>query len=225
MIDILLVEDDETLGFVVEDNLLQEGYGVTREKDGKRGWEAFNQKSYDVCLLDVMLPEMDGFSLAEKIRSSGSQVPVIFLTAKSLPEDRIRGFKLGGDDYLTKPFSMEELILRIEAILRRMDKKTVFALQELSLGNYQLDLKNQRLTYGATFIDLTTREAGLLRMLAERPNEIVPREEILSRLWGKNDYFLGRSLDVFISRLRKYLSQDPNLRLVSVHGVGFRLEF
>ncbi len=225
MIEILLVEDDETLGFVVEDNLLQEGYGVTRKKDGKRGWEAFSQKSYDVCLLDVMLPEMDGFSLAEKIRSSGSQVPVIFLTAKSLPEDRIRGFKLGGDDYLTKPFSMEELILRIEAILRRMDRKAVSPPQELSLGNYQLDLKNQRLTYGVTFIDLTAREAGLLRMLAERPNEIVPREEILSRLWGKNDYFLGRSLDVFISRLRKYLSQDQNLRLVSVHGVGFRLEF
>ncbi|PKK36083.1 DNA-binding response regulator [Siphonobacter sp. SORGH_AS_0500] len=224
MIKILLVEDDETLGFVVADNLLQEGYEVHLQKDGKRGWEAFSQEPYDVCLLDVMLPEMDGFALAEKIRSTGSQVPVIFLTAKSLPEDRIRGFKLGGDDYLTKPFSMEELTLRIEAILRRMDAKAVTN-QGLTLGAYQLDLKNQRLIYGASFINLTAREADLLKMLAERPNEIIPREEILSRLWGKSDYFLGRSLDVFISRLRKYLSQDKNLRLVSVHGVGFRIEF
>lgn len=224
MINILLVEDDETLGFVVEDNLLQEGYRVTRKKDGKLGWEAFNQSSFDICLLDVMLPEMDGFTLAEKIRSAGNLMPIIFLTAKSLPEDRIRGFKLGGDDYLTKPFSMEELILRIEAILRRMDVKATASPLGISLGSYQLDLKNQRLTYGATCIDLTAREMGLLKMLAERPNEIIPREEILSRLWGKNDYFLGRSLDVFISRLRKYLNKDENLRLVSVHGVGFRLE-
>lgn len=223
MVRVLLVEDDETLGFVVQDNLVQEGYAVDLQTDGKAGLQAFTAGTYDVCLLDVMLPELDGFSLAERIRASGSQVPIIFLTARSLKEDRIRGFKLGGDDYLTKPFSMEELVLRIEAILRRMEVRTPENYL-LNFGAYQLDTRNRRLSCGDFSIHLTARETDLLKMLAGRANEIIPRDEILVRLWGKSDYFLGRSLDVFVSRLRKYLSQDKTLRLVSVHGVGFRLE-
>ncbi|MFT4033546.1 MAG: response regulator transcription factor [Siphonobacter sp.] len=218
---VLLVEDDEALGFVVKDNLEQEGYMVDLQVNGKSAKSAFNQKEYDVCLFDVMLPEMDGFTLAEYIRNQGNTVPILFLTAKSLEADRIRGFKLGGDDYLVKPFSIQELLLRMEAILRRLDRKpNAFIMQ---LGNYQFDRRNRRLSCGDFSTDLTSREADLLNLLAERTNELISREEILNRLWGKSDYFLGRSLDVFISRLRKYLQHDPTLRLASVHGTGFRL--
>ncbi|MBO9636727.1 MAG: response regulator transcription factor [Siphonobacter aquaeclarae] len=218
---ILLVEDDETLGFVVKDNLEQEGYEVDWKQDGRAALEALQSEIYELCLFDVMLPEMDGFSLAEEVRREGNPVPIIFLTARSLKEDRIRGFRAGGDDYLVKPFSMEELVLRMEAILRRTSGKEK---RNFSIGRYRFDSANQRLSSGEFSIDLTAREAALLKLLAERVNEVVSRDEILVRLWGKKDYFLGRSLDVFVSRLRKYLREDENLRLVSVHGVGFRLE-
>jgi DNA-binding response OmpR family regulator len=218
---ILLVEDDETLGFVVKDNLEQEGYEVDWKQDGRAALEALQSEIYELCLFDVMLPEMDGFSLAEEVRREGNPVPIIFLTARSLKEDRIRGFRAGGDDYLVKPFSMEELVLRMEAILRRTSGKEK---RNFSIGRYRFDSANQRLSSGDFSIDLTAREAALLKLLAERVNEVVSRDEILVRLWGKKDYFLGRSLDVFVSRLRKYLREDENLRLVSVHGVGFRLE-
>ncbi|SDM71722.1 response regulator transcription factor [Siphonobacter aquaeclarae] len=218
---ILLVEDDETLGFVVKDNLEQEGYEVDWKQDGRTALEALQTEIYELCLFDVMLPEMDGFSLAEEVRREGNPVPIIFLTARSLKEDRIRGFRAGGDDYLVKPFSMEELVLRMEAILRRTSGKEK---RNFSIGRYRFDSANQRLSSGDFSIDLTAREAALLKLLAERVNEVVSRDEILVRLWGKKDYFLGRSLDVFVSRLRKYLREDENLRLVSVHGVGFRLE-
>lgn len=218
---ILLVEDDETLGFVVKDNLEQEGYEVDWKQDGRAALEALQSEIYELCLFDVMLPEMDGFSLAEEVRREGNPVPIIFLTARSLKEDRIRGFRAGGDDYLVKPFSMEELVLRMEAILRRTSGKEK---RNFSIGRYRFDSVNQRLSSGEFSIDLTAREAALLKLLAERVNEVVSRDEILVRLWGKKDYFLGRSLDVFVSRLRKYLREDENLRLVSVHGVGFRLE-
>lgn len=218
---ILLVEDDETLGFVVKDNLEQEGYEVDWKQDGRAALEALQTEIYELCLFDVMLPEMDGFSLAEEVRREGNPVPIIFLTARSLKEDRIRGFRAGGDDYLVKPFSMEELVLRMEAILRRTSGKEK---RNFSIGRYRFDSANQRLSSGDFSIDLTAREAALLKLLAERVNEVVSRDEILVRLWGKKDYFLGRSLDVFVSRLRKYLREDENLRLVSVHGVGFRLE-
>lgn len=218
---ILLVEDDETLGFVVKDNLEQEGYDVDWRQDGKAALEALRTEEYELCLLDVMLPETDGFSIAEEVRREGNPVPIIFLTARSLKEDRIRGFRVGGDDYLVKPFSMEELVLRMEAIRRRTSGKEK---RNFTIGRYRFDSANQRLSAGDFSIDLTTREAALLKLLAERANEVVSRDEILVRLWGKKDYFLGRSLDVFVSRLRKYLKEDESLRLVSVHGVGFRLE-
>lgn len=226
MTRVLLVEDDESLGFVVRDNLEQEGYLVDWQKTGGTARARFQQEPFDVCLLDVMLPGLDGFSLAEAIRGTGSQVPILFLTARSLQEDRLKGFRLGGDDYLTKPFSIEELVLRMEAILRRTRPPVpVPRPQAIGLGRYRFDPGQLRLeSPQGTHTDLTPREAALLTLLHRHANEVVPRERILRDIWGKDDYFLGRSLDVFISRLRKYLHDDPALRIVNVHGVGFRLE-
>lgn len=224
MIQILLVEDDDNLGFVVKDNLEISGYVVDWERNGKAGWRAVGQKSYDVCILDVMMPEMDGFALAEAIRAAGNEVPIMFLTAKSLKEDRINGFKIGGDDYLTKPFSIEELILRLEVILKRSGKKNGQPSHLHVMGKYVFDTKNLKLTCDDCDTELTQREADLLKLLLQHKNNVVPRDKILIELWGDDDYFKGRSLDVFITRLRKNLQSDPAIRLVNVHGVGFRLE-
>lgn len=221
---ILLVEDDPALGFVVKDSLEQEQYQIDLQTDGKAGQRAFDQNQYDLCVLDVMLPEMDGFTLAQYIRSKNIDIPIIFLTAKSLREDRIQGFKIGGDDYLTKPFSIEELVLRMEAILKRTGKKPQATSHILSLGTYIFDSRNLKLSCGSYLTELTQREAELLMMLLAQKNNVVPRERILIELWGEDDYFKGRSLDVFITRIRKYLVHDPTLKLVNVHGVGFRLE-
>lgn len=220
---ILLVEDDPALGFVLKDSLEQQGYTVDLQPDGRLAWAAFETKTYDFCLLDVMLPYLDGFTLGERIRSAGSDVPIVFLTAKSLKEDRLKGFRLGGDDYLTKPFSIEELVLRIEVIRRRIGGQSTKN-QPVAVGCYTFDPRNLKLTSPANVTDLTQREADLLALLLRHRNEVVPRDQILVQLWGKADYFLGRSLDVFVSRLRKYLSADVSLRIVNVHGVGFRLE-
>jgi hypothetical protein len=224
MTKILLVEDDDSLGFVVKDNLEKEGYEIDLQVTGKAGQKAFQQHPYDIFIMDVMLPEMDGFTLAEYIRSTGSEVPIIFLTAKSLKEDRIKGLKLGADDYLTKPFSIEELILRIEAILKRTGKKTIQAIPIHSLGKYTFDTKNLKLIFEEKSLELTRREADLLEFLVKHKNETLSRDKILIAIWGDDDYFKGRSLDVFITRLRKYLAQDPSIKLSNVHGVGFRLE-
>jgi DNA-binding response OmpR family regulator len=224
MTKILLVEDDDSLGFVVKDNLEQEGYQIELQTTGKAGQRAFQQNQYDICIFDVMLPEMDGFTLAEFIRGTGSDVPIIFLTAKSLKEDRIKGLKLGADDYLTKPFSIEELVLRIEAILKRTGKKTAQPANILPIGNYIFDTKNLKLIYQEEVQELTHREADLLAFLVNHKNETQSRDKILITLWGDDDYFKGRSLDVFITRLRKYLNKDATIKLNNVHGVGFRLE-
>ncbi len=224
MTSILLAEDDPALGFVVKDSLETEGYAVEWQADGLAAWTAFEARKPDLCLLDVMLPQLDGFTLAERIRATGSEVPIVFLTAKSLKEDRLKGFRLGGDDYLTKPFSIEELVLRIEVIRRRTNGFSAKTNGLLSVGCYQFDPKNLKLGGPSGSTDLTQREADLLALLLRHPNEVVPRDQILVKLWGKSDYFLGRSLDVFVSRLRKYLRDDPALHLVNVHGVGFRLE-
>ncbi len=226
MTKILLVEDDDSLGFVVKDNLEQEGYTIDLQKDGKAGQISFQNNQYDICIFDVMLPGMDGFSLAEFVRGTGSEVPIIFLTAKSLKEDRIKGLKLGADDYLTKPFSIEELILRIEAILKRTGKKTeqVQTAALLKIGRYTFDIKNLKLFFDDEVQDLTHREADLLAFLVNHKNETQPRDKILIAIWGDDDYFKGRSLDVFITRLRKYLNKDGNVKLTNVHGVGFRLD-
>jgi DNA-binding response OmpR family regulator len=223
---ILLVEDDMNLGFVVQDALRMEGFRVHLSKDGKEGLLQFNKEEYDLCLLDVMMPKKDGFSLAEDIRKTNAEVPIVFLTARGMSEDRIKGFKLGADDYITKPFSSEELILRIKAILKRNPnfKEEPKDKLKFDIGKYQLDFPNYELKIGDDKKKLTKKEAELLKLLCEHQDQVLERELIANMIWGDDSYFVGRSMDVFITKLRKYLSDDPNLAIVNVHGVGFRLE-
>ncbi len=222
---ILLVEDDLNLGFVIQDALKRRGFTVHLCRDGKEGLRKFNEQPYDLCVLDVMLPQKDGFSLAEDIRMVNALVPIVFLTAKSQTEDRIAGFKAGGDDYLTKPFSHEELILRIEAILRRTQGKENGARERdrFEVGDYTFDHRNLMLSHPTEERKLTKKEAEVLRLLCLHADQVLPRELVLNMVWGDDTYFLGRSLDVFISRLRKYLKLDPKVQIVNVHGVGFKL--
>lgn len=222
---ILLVEDDQNLGFVIQDSLKRKGYTVHLSRDGKDGLKHFNEHVYDLCVLDVMLPHKDGFSLAEDIRSINAQVPIVFLSAKSQTEDRIAGFKAGGDDYLTKPFSHEELVLRIEAILRRTSGSgsETRDREHFELGEYTFDFRNLTLSHPTEERKLTKKEADVLRLLCMHQEQVLPRELVLNMVWGDDTYFLGRSLDVFISRLRKYLKTDEKVNIVNVHGVGFKL--
>ncbi len=221
---ILLVEDDMNLGFVVKDNLEVAGYDVTLCQDGALGWHAFEKVKFDICVLDVMLPKKDGFTLAKEIRQVNQQVPILFLTAKAMKEDRINGFTLGGDDYITKPFSIEELLLRIEVFVKRSQGNLTNKQPNTTIGIYNFDFSNLSLTNDTEVKILTMREAELLKLLCEQQGKIIPREEILKKIWGDDDYFLGRSLDVFISKLRKYLKEDPNIAITNYHGVGFKLE-
>lgn len=225
MAKILYVEDDPNLGFVTKDNLELEGYQIDHFKDGKEAYKSFCKEKYDLCLLDVMLPELDGFSLAEKIRKQNFQIPIIFLTAKTMQEDRIAGLKIGGDDYVTKPFSIEELSLRIKVFLKRKDvQKTISESgKSWSVGKYTFNFEELTLKSETKTEQLTHREAEVLKFLCERKSQIIKREEILTAIWGRDDYFLGRSLDVFITRLRKMLNEDSAIKIENVHGVGFRL--
>ena len=220
---ILYVEDDEVLSFVTKDNLELNGYKVTHAMDGKQAVKLFRQDSFDLCLVDVMLPEMDGFQVAEDIRSRHSEIPIIFLTAKSLKEDRIKGLKIGADDYITKPFSIEELILKIQVFLKRKYVTGENNPGILKAGKFTLDHDNLKLIGDDESYQMTKKEADLLKMLIKEKNKIVERQQILERIWGENDYFMGRSMDVFISRLRKYLKTDPDINIENIHGVGFRL--
>ena len=220
---ILYVEDDESLGFVTRDNLELNGYEITHCTDGQSAMEVAVKNQFDLCLLDVMLPEIDGFTLATEIRKRDTHIPILFLSAKSLKEDKIKGLKLGADDYITKPFSIEELILKIEVFLRRSKSNGTISNQHFQIGTLELDHRNLALSHDGTTRKLTQKEADLLRFLIENKNQILQRSVILERLWGENDYFLGRSLDVFISRLRKYMKVDPSLKIENIHGVGFRL--
>ena len=221
---ILYVEDDETLGFVTRDNLELKGYEIVHCKDGDTAMELVNADSFDLCILDVMLPGVDGFTIAEAIREKDHQVPILFLTAKSLKEDKIHGLRIGGDDYILKPFSIEELTLKIEVFLKRSKVTNPQINHPILIGKYLFDYSNQRLTLKDKSKKLTQREAELLKYLWERRNVIIKRSDILKKLWGRDDYFLGRSLDVFISRLRKYLKEDQAIRIENIHGVGFRFE-
>lgn len=221
---LLYVEDDESLSFVTRDNLELQGYQLTCCENGKEAMKVITQNNFDLCILDVMLPDVDGFTIAEEIRKFNTQVPILFLTAKSMKEDRIRGLKLGADDYITKPFSIEELILKIEIFLRRSKVATPSVPTYLTVGNYLLDHKNLSLKFGDQAKNLTQKEADLLKMFLENKNEVIKRSNILETLWGEDDYFLGRSLDVFISRLRKYLSQDPRIKIENIHSVGFKMK-
>ena len=221
--NILYVEDDEVLSFVTKDNLELQGFKIHHFSSGTEGLNSFKKRNYDLCILDVMLPKMDGFTLAKEIRSRDSAVPILFLTAKSLKEDKIYGLKLGADDYITKPYSIEELILKIKIFLRRknvMHSKIPYASK---IGNYSFDPKNLKLNIDSKERNLTSRESELLKLLIENKNNVIERSVILQKIWGEDDYFLGRSLDVFISRLRKYLKDDPNIKIENVHSVGFRL--
>lgn len=220
---ILLVEDDSSLGFVVKDNLEENGYEVIFSSDGENGWQQFMRHNIDICLLDVMLPKKDGMALAGQIRKKNDKIPILFLTAKSMDEDRIAGFKAGGDDYITKPFNMEELLLRIEVFLKRTRKKTNETAEKFELGNLVFDYNNLLLVDGSHKQQLTQKEADLLQYLCLHANSVVKREDILMNVWGKEDYFLGRSMDVFMTKIRKYLKDADGVDLQTVHGVGFKL--
>lgn len=219
---LLYVEDDIDLSFVTRDNLELQDYRVTCCDNGRTALHLFQEQDFDLCILDVMLPEMDGFTLAEAIRKINKEIPILFLTAKSLPDDRLLGLRIGADDYLTKPFSIEELLLKVEIFFRRRKLVTPATETPITIGSFTLDYKNLLLSHPeAGTKRLTQKEADLLLLLQRNRNEIVRRSLILETLWGKDDYFLGRSLDVFMSRLRKYLKADHQLRIENVHGIGF----
>ena len=221
---ILLVEDDPNLGLITKDFLEMSGYEVHLTIDGEKGFKAYISGGFDLCILDVMLPLKDGFTLATEIREINTQIPIIFLTAKALNEDVIKGLKIGADDYITKPFHTEELNLRIKSILRRTIKQTIENdLKTIEIGAYIFDIQNQELIHASGKQILTKREADLLKLFCDNMNNVITREYALTQIWGTDDYFLGRSMDVFISRLRKYLKADSNIQLINVHGTGFKL--
>lgn len=221
---LLYVEDDESLSYVTRDNLVLQGFEITHCANGREALERAQHQAFDLCILDVMLPEMDGFTLAQEIRAFNPHVPIIFLTAKSLKEDKLHGLKIGGDDYITKPFSIEELILKIEIFLRRRNIHHPPAPTQYRFGDYEFDYENLQLTRQEHSRTLTQKEADLLRFLLDHTNQVVKRATILQELWGEDDYFMGRSLDVFISRLRKYLSDDESIKIENIHGVGFKFK-
>jgi len=219
---LLIVEDDTNLSIVIKDYLSLSGFDVIVCENGNTGWEAFQSSPFDLCILDVMMPELDGFALAEMIRQQNAEVPILFLTAKSAKEDKIKGFKLGADDYILKPFNIEELVLRIEVFLKR-SQNHVHAKEVFMLGLYTFDYLNLRLTGNNKQQKLTQREADVLKLLCQNIGKVTKREDIQTQLWGEDDYFLGRSLDVFISKLRRYLKHDPGVTIVNYHSVGFQL--
>ena len=219
---ILYTEDDETLAFLTKDNLEQNNYEVIHCSDGKSGLEFFKNDHFDICILDIMMPKMDGFQLAAEIRKNNTDIPIIFLSAKTLKEDRIKGLRLGADDYLVKPFSIEELLLKIEIFLKRSQKNTLTLKTIYEVGKYQFDTQNFFLFNENEKIGLTQREADLLKLFLDNKNSVLKREQILTSLWGNDDYFTGRSLDVFISRLRKILINEKGISIENLHGIGFR---
>ncbi len=223
-IRILLAEDDKNLGNILKAYLDAKGYPTVLCQDGKVAYETFKREDFDFCVLDIMMPEMDGFTLAKKIRKIDTDIPILFLTAKSMQEDRIQGFEVGADDYLTKPFSMEELLLRIKAILRRItSNENDSSTSEFSFGKFTFDYNRQILTLNGDEQKLTSKEAELLRLLCENMNNVLDRTVALNKIWYDDSYFNARSMDVYITKLRKYLKGDPDVELINVHGVGFKL--
>jgi DNA-binding response OmpR family regulator len=223
---ILLVEDDEALRFIIKDNLEQRNYEVEVAEDGEIAMDLFQQNNFDLILLDVMLPKIDGFHVAETIRENNDQVPIIFLTARSMTEDKIKGLTIGGDDYIPKPFSMEELLLKIKIFLKRSQSMPIEQpdepSQKMVIGKFIFQPEELTLSLNGNARNLTLKEAELIKFFAENQNKVLSRNEILEKVWGSNDYFLGRSLDVFISRLRKYFKDDPSVKITNLHGIGFR---
>ncbi len=224
-IKLLLVEDDEALRFIVKDNLEQNNYEVDVAENGEKAIECFGENTYNLIILDVMLPKVDGFKVAEHIRAINDHVPVIFLTARSMTEDKITGLTIGGDDYIPKPFSMEELLLKIKVFLKRSNQQTGNTggkAQTKKIGRFVFLPDEHALSFEGNTRKLTLKEVELIHFFSENPNKVLSRDEILEKVWGSNDYFLGRSLDVFISRLRKYFKADPNIQIINLHGIGFR---
>lgn len=221
---ILLVEDDVNFGNVLRNFLELNNYHVTLTRDGMAGVDAFTPGKFDLLILDVMMPKLDGFSVAAKVRESDKKIPIIFLTAKSMKEDMLKGYKAGGDDYLTKPFDTEVLLHKINVILRRsngitdLDDKTDF-----EIGIYHFDYKLRKVSEGDETVNLSPKEAELLRLLCIHQNDLLPRQKALKLIWGDDNYFNGRSMDVFVTRLRKYLKKDPAIEIVTLHGKGVRL--
>ncbi len=223
-IKLLLAEDDKNLGSILKAYLEAKGYPTVLCENGKIAYEAYKRNNFDFCVLDIMMPEMDGFTLAKKIRKIDKHIPILFLSAKSMQEDRIQGFEVGADDYLTKPFSMEELLLRIKAIVRRNStsanntSKSIF-----NFGNYTFDYNRQLLIINKKEQKLTSKESELLKLLCENINNVLDRTVALNKIWFDDSYFNARSMDVYITKLRKYLKEDSNVELINVHGVGFKL--
>jgi len=221
---ILLAEDDKNLGNILQAYLEAKGYPAVLCANGKIAYETFKRDDFDFCVLDIMMPEMDGFTLAKKIRKIDKDVPILFLSAKAMQEDRIHGFEVGADDYLTKPFSMEELLLRIQAIMRRSEtstnekNKSVF-----TFGKYTFEYNRQILIFDKKEQKLTSKEAELLKLLCENMNNVLDRTIALNKIWFDDSYFNARSMDVYVTKLRKYLKEDSNVELINVHGVGFKL--
>ncbi|MFV0304507.1 MAG: response regulator transcription factor [Moheibacter sp.] len=218
---ILYAEDDETIAFLTRDNL-EPHYKVVHCNNGRSALDCFRESEFDICLFDIMMPKLDGFELATEIRKLDAEIPILFLSAKTLKEDRIKGLKIGADDYLVKPFSIEELILKIEIFLKRSTKKTSAECKAMPIGKFIFDAENYTLKNGKKISTLTQRESELLKFFVEHKNSVVKREEILNAVWGDDDYFMGRSLDVFISRLRKVFIEDNSIMIENLHGIGFK---
>jgi DNA-binding response OmpR family regulator len=222
-IKVLLAEDDLVLGYVIKDNLEIGGYDVTLCPDGDEALQQFQKQDFDICLLDVMMPSKDGFTVAKKIRGKSDVVPILFITSKALEEDKIKGFQSGADDYIVKPFNMQELILRMEVFLRRTRKLHSEETVNFQVGKLRFSFTDLKIYVDDQTINLTQKEADLLLFLCKHPNKILKREEVLLNVWGKDDYFLGRSMDVFITKLRKHFKADPSIVLETIHGIGFRI--
>jgi DNA-binding response OmpR family regulator len=224
-VNILLVEDDLNLGIILSDQLKSDGYAVSLCNNGVEAMQRFNEDKFHLCIFDVMLPRKDGFTLTRDIRKTNSAIPILFLSARGMTEDKVEGFNAGGDDYLSKPFSIEELQLRIKALLKRVNIKVDEKEQtNYALGIFVFDTENQTLVLKDQVKTLTKKEVQILKLLFKYKNQVVSREVILNAIWGQNDYFVGRSLDVFITKLRKYLREDPKILISNIHGVGFKFE-
>ena len=225
-IKLLLVEDESTLAFIVKESLETRDFEVIHARDGVEGWSMFQKHSPDVCVLDVMMPEKDGFSLAKEIRVANPIVPIIFLTAKSQTRDLVRGFEIGANDYIKKPFSMEELIIRVKALLRNQNAQKQYQIQQKqtwTIGDFQFDSVKQSLTSAQETRKLTHREAEILHLLCQHQNQVLERKAVLLQLWGDDTFFNARSMDVFITKLRKYFKSDPKIEIVNVRGIGYKL--